>query len=129
MPTLNKKQLKSIKKKFKKNQLKIKDEDNVAKTTSISNKINRDLRNQMKNAMKKSVNISWNVSVGDLVYAKDPNSKDEIVGLVIKQNANITSSRHNKSELMNLGSVLVMTSRGKYLYQPLKLKKIYQNEE
>ena len=129
MPVLNKKQLKDIKKQFKENNLK-EDKLGVNKNIGGSSATKVNIRSQVKREMKKSVNISWNISTGDLVYVPDPNSKDEIVGLVVKQNANMTSSRYsNKSDLMSLGTVLVMTPRGKYLYQPSKLTKIYPNEE
>ena len=128
MPILNKKQLKDIKKQFRENSLK--EVDDVNKNIGAPIKIKNNLRSQIKTAIKKSVNISWNINTGDLVFVKDPNTKKEIVGLVVKEYTDTTSSSHSdKSILMSMGRVLVMTASGKYLYQPSKVEKIDANSE
>ena len=74
--------------------------------------------------MNQQVNIVWNVNVNDLVYAPDPRTNKEVIGLVVKQNNSMTASYYKKSNISNTGSVLVMTGSGKYWYLPSKLRKI-----
>lgn len=125
MPSLSKKQLKDIKKQFKENTINDK-ESKPNQNISVKN-----FKKQVNQQLKKTVSITWNIATNDLVYVKDPNTKKEVIGLVIKEDTDYTQSVTDTSlardKVTSYGRVLVMTGSGRYWYQPSKLEKIYDD--
>ena len=128
MPSLSKKQLKDIKKQFRENT--INDVDTGSKQP-LSKASTRSFKKQVNQQLKKTVNITWNIAINDLVYVKDPNTKKEVIGLVIKEdtdrNQHVTDASLARDSISRYGRVLVMTGSGRFWYQPSKLEKIYDD--
>ena len=128
MPSLSKKQLKDIKKQFRENT--INDVDTSSKQP-LSKASTRSFKKQVNQQLKKTVNITWNIAINDLVYVKDPNTKKEVIGLVIKEdtdrNQHVTDASLARDSISRYGRVLVMTGSGRFWYQPSKLEKIYDD--